>query len=102
TRSSISTVSAAKAGAVSATHSAAMAARRDGLPSMMLLLVRGWVAEHEFQEDAGRRPDEQPALAEFRQLHPRIGDAEAVEPPPHPVMIRETEGDMVDRLAGPG
>src|SRR5258708_4179138 len=101
------TPSAAKAGTASAKPSAAATTKRDELPSMIRLLVSGpggsgpRFAEYQFQEDAGRRPDEQPAFAELRQLHPRIGDAEAVELAPHPVMVCETEGDMVDGLACP-
>src|SRR5882757_1108808 len=45
------------------------------------------IAKNQFQKDFRRRPNEEAALTELRQLHSRIGDAEAVQPAAHSVMI---------------
>src|SRR5439155_17820204 len=84
-------------------------ARAVKIPSRESLLViglylmhgrgRGFrIAKNEFQEDFRRRPNEEAALTELRQLHSRIGDAEAIQPAAHAVMIGKTKPHVVDRL----
>src|SRR5271167_2973246 len=74
---------------------------------MTLLLACGCdgfgtpVAEDEFQEDGGRRANEDTPFTKLRQIHLRIGDGEPVELAPHPFMVIQAKGDVIDRLAGP-
>jgi len=56
------------------------------------------IAKNQFQKDFRRRPNEQAALTELRQLHSRIGDAEAIQPAAHAVMIGKTKAHVVDHL----
>ena len=71
--------------------------------SLVLYLMHGRgrgfrIAKNQFQKDFRRRPNEEAALTELRQLHSRIGDAEAVQPAAHAVMIGKTKAYVVDRL----
>jgi hypothetical protein len=59
------------------------------------------VAEDEFQEDGGRRANEETPVAKLPQIHLRIGYGEPVELAPHPFMVIQAKGDVIDRLAGP-
>ena len=59
------------------------------------------VAEDEFQEDGGRRANEETPFANLRQIHLRMGYGEPVELAPHPFMVIQAKGDVIDRLAGP-
>jgi hypothetical protein len=93
----ISTPSAATAGADSKSASAVK------IPSRESLLVIGFasdfrIAKNQFQKDFRERPNEEAALTEFRQLHSRIGDTEAIQLAAHAVMIGKPKAQVVDRL----
>jgi hypothetical protein len=71
--------------------------------SLVLYLMHGRgrdfrIAKNQFQKDFRRRPNEEAALTEFRQLHSRIGDTEAIQPAAHAVMIGKTKAHVVDGL----
>jgi hypothetical protein len=58
------------------------------------------VAEDEFQEDGGRRANEETPFANLRQIHLRIGYGEPVELAPHPLMAIQADRP-VDHARGP-
>src|SRR6266481_1613120 len=103
TSSSTLTASAAKAGVDSKSASAAKIPRFESLLVIGLLLMCGRggafrIAKNEFQKDSRGRPNEEAALTEFRQLHSRIGDTEAIQLAAHAVMVGKTKAHMVDGL----
>lgn len=55
--------------------------------------------KYEFQEDAGRRSNEQAPFAKLRQFHSRIRDGKALELALHPVIVGEAKRDVINRLA---
>jgi hypothetical protein len=71
--------------------------------SLVLYLMHGRgrgfrIAKNQFQKDFRRRPNEEAAFTELRQLHSRIRDAEAIQPAAHAVMIGKTKAHVVDGL----
>src|SRR6202048_923624 len=78
------TPSAAKAGVDNRRASAAKIPRFESLLVIGLLLMCGRgggfrIAKNQFQKDFRRRPNEEAALTELRQLHSRIGNTEAIQ-----------------------
>jgi len=71
--------------------------------SLVLYLMHGRgrdfrIAKNQFQKDFRRRPNKEAALTEFRQLHSRIGDTEAIQLAAHAVMIGKPKAHVVDSL----
>src|ERR1700730_2149169 len=95
--------SAAKAGVDSESASAVKIPRFESLLIIGLLLMCGRgggfrIAKNQFQKDSRGRPNEEAALTEFRQLHSRIEDTEAIQLAAHAVMNGKTKTHVVDGL----
>ena len=71
------------------------------MPNRPMRLTRGFGFLAALSLSLSALANEEAPFAKLRQIHLRIGDGEPVELAPHPFMVIQAKGDVIDRLAGP-